>query len=599
MHCHLCVGARKHMSEKKDIEMIMKKRHSLAHLLAAAVIKHFPDAHLTIGPATETGFYYDVDFGDADFSDKLLPKIQKTMRKTLSSWHEFEGKTISPDEARELFAGNTYKLELIEGIIEKGEDITVYTSGNFTDLCRGGHVDDMAKDIAKGSFALDRIAGAYWRGNENNPMLTRIYGLAFDTAEELDEYLNQREEAQKRDHKKIGQELGLFAFSERVGRGLPLFLPKGAILKTTLADYITSEKAKRGYVFVDTPHIAKRALYETSGHMGKYDAMMPVMTDKHGEEFVMKAMNCPHHFEIYNSQMHSYKDLPLRIAENGMVYRNEKSGELSGLLRVRALTQDDTHHIIREDQIESEIDMILDFMKSIYKDFDFKEFKVGISVRDPKDHTKYFGDDALWEKAEAQLVASAKKHKFDYTVDEDEAAFYGPKIDVRVKDAIGREWQLTTVQLDFNQPENFDMTYVGQDGSPHRVVILHVALLGSIERFLGVVIEHYAGRFPLWLSPVQIAVLPISDEKHGAYTKEITDKLTTAGIRAEHHDMSESLGKRIRNARTQRIPYLVIAGDQEMENSTVTLEGRDGFKLEGITFEKLMEHLNNEIEEKS
>jgi len=586
------------MSEKKGTEMIMKKRHSLAHLLAAAVLQYAPEAKLTIGPATDNGFYYDVDFGDKEISEKNLPKLEKFMRKILPSWHEFESKTLSPDEAREQFAGNAYKLELIEEIVAKGEDITVYTSGKFTDLCRGGHVDDMAKEVAKDSFMLDRIAGAYWRGNENNPMLTRIYGLAFDTAEELDEYRNQREEAQKRDHKKIGQELGLFTFSERVGRGLPLFLPKGATLKTLLSEYITNEKAKRGYVFVSTPHIAKRSLYETSGHMGKYDAMMPVMTDKHGEEFVMKAMNCPHHFEIYNAQMHSYKDLPLRIAENGTVYRNEKSGELSGLLRVRALTQDDTHHMIREDQIESEIDMILEFMKSIYKDFDFKEFKVGISVRDPQDHAKYFGDNALWEKAEAQLIASAEKHEFDYTVDEDEAAFYGPKIDVRVKDAIGREWQLTTVQLDFTQPENFDMNYVGQDGNQHRVVILHVALLGSIERFLGVVIEHYAGRFPLWLSPVQIAVLPISDEKHGAYTKEITDKLTAVGIRAEHHDMSESLGKRIRNAKTQRVPYLIVAGDQEMENNTVTLEGRDDFKLEGIDFEKLISHLDAEIQEK-
>ena len=595
----MCVGARKHMSTQTDIPEIMKKRHSLAHLLAAAVIQLYPQAKLTIGPATDNGFYYDVDFGDAEFSEKQLPKVLKTMKKILPTWISFDGETITPEAAREMFAGNEYKMALINEISEKDEAITVYTSGTFTDLCRGGHVENMKADIAKDSFTLDRIAGAYWKGDENNIMLTRIYGLAFDTSDELNDFLEKREEAKKRDHKKIGQELGLFTFSEKVGRGLPLFLPKGTTLKTTLADYITQEKARRGYSFVATPHIAKRSLYETSGHMGKYDAMMPVMCDQHGEEFVMKAMNCPHHFEIYNAQMHSYKDLPLRLAENGTVYRNEKSGELSGLLRVRALTQDDTHHIIREDQIESEIDMILNFMKDIYVDFGFNEFKVGISVRDPRDHGKYFGDDALWEKAEQQLIASAQKHNFDYSVDEDEAAFYGPKIDVRVKDAIGREWQLTTVQLDFNQPENFDMTYVGQDGSPHRVVVLHVALLGSLERFLGVVIEHFAGRFPLWLSPTQVAVLPISGDKHGEYTQKITDKLIAAGIRAEHHDMSESLGKRIRNARTQKIPYLIIAGDEEMNNETLTLEGRNDTKHAGMSYTECLAHLTNEIENKT
>lgn len=573
-------------------DQLYKIRHSLAHLLAKAVTDLYPDAKPTIGPPTDNGFYYDFDFGDTEVSENDLKKIQKTMKKTLSNWQEFQSLMVTADQAREIFAGNQYKLELVDGIAAEGGEVTVYYSGptlpdplsldnianlpkyGFIDLCRGGHVDNPAAEIDVNAFQLDTLAGAYWRGDQHNPQLTRIYGLAFQTAEELDQFLNQREEAKKRDHRKLGQQLGLFAFSDLVGKGLPLFLPNGEILRELLTDYVTTEKKALGYQFVHIPHIAKRDLYETSGHMGKYDAMMPVMTDEDGDEYVMKAMNCPHHFELYNSQPHSYRELPLRYAENTTVYRNEKSGELHGLTRVKALTQDDTHHFIRHDQIQSEIEMVIGLVNKIYTSFGFSDFSVEVSTRDPENKDKYFGADNVWDKTESILEQAVQDWGVGYVVEPGEAAFYGPKIDIKVNDSLGRSWQLATVQLDFIQPENFDMTYVDSDGQKQQPAVLHVAILGSIERFMGILIEHFAGKFPLWLSPQQIQVLPIA-EAHHAYTLEVHELLEKSGLRSSLK-IEDSLGKRIRNAKTSLVPYFIVVGDQEVADQTVTLESRDG-----------------------
>ena len=588
-------------------EKLHNLRHSLAHLLAAAVLEMYPGTKNTIGPSIEDGFYYDFDFtstkqgeGGIPFhlSDKDLPKIEKKMREILKSWKAFESAEKTKEEAEEHFDNNEYKKELIEEIAGKGEKITFYKCGNFVDLCRGGHLENPKEEIAEGSFKLDRVAGAYWRGDEKNKMLTRIYGLAFSTKEELEKYIAQREEAKKRDHKKLGKELKLFTISELVGKGLPMLMPKGNIIKTELEKYIRFKKENLGYSFVTIPHIARKELYIKSGHMGKYDAMMPVMKDENGDELVMKAMNCPHHFEIYNAEPHTYKDLPLRIAENTAVYRNEKSGELAGLLRVKNITQDDTHHFVTQEQIRSEIEMIFNLMREIYAVFNFNDYKVEISVRDPKNKTKYFGSDEVWEKAENILIESAKKMDLKYSVEEGEAAFYGPKIDIKVKDSISREWQLTTIQLDFNQPENFEMDYTGEDGKKHRVVVLHVAILGSFERFMGVLIEHYAGAFPTWLSPIQVAIVPVR-ENHEEETKKISDILKNSGIRVETYSADRnSLGKRIHEAKGMKTPYVIVLGDKEVESGKLTIENRDGTKTENISTEEFLEKLKKEIAEK-
>ena len=584
------------MTELNNLNLI---RHSLSHLLAAAVLELYPDTLPTIGPATEIGFYYDFEF-KTPISEKDFAKIENKMRQIVKTWKGFASKEISLDEAKKLFGDNPYKLELIEEINKDGQKINTETSGEgnnqFVDLCRGGHTDDMSK-VPSDSWKLERVAGAYWRGDEKNKMLTRIYGLAFESKEKLGEYLIQREEAEKRDHKKLGKELGLFTISDLVGKGLPMYLPKGNIIRTELERFIRYEKEKLGYSFVTIPHIARKELYIKSGHMGKYSAMMPTMTDENGEEFVMKAMNCPHHFEIYNAEPHSYRDLPLRLAENTTVYRNEKSGELSGLLRVKNLTQDDTHHFIKQDQIQSEIKMILGLMQNVYGLFGFNDYKVEISVRDLKNKEKYFGDDDVWQKAEAILIDEVKNWGVPYSVEEGEAAFYGPKIDIKVKDSIGRNWQLTTIQLDFNQPENFDMNYTGEDGKKHRVVVLHVAIFGSFERFMGILIEHYAGNFPLWLSPVHVKVIPVR-EAHNVYAQEVFDFLKANDIRAEVDLADENLGKKVRQAKNQKIPYWVVLGDKEVESKEITIESREGQKTNLLSSEKLLEFLQKEIKEK-
>jgi threonyl-tRNA synthetase len=577
---------------------LQNRRHSLAHLLAAAVIKLYPGTKRTIGPAIDNGFYYDFEFKEP-ITEKDLPKIEKEMKKLQKTWSTFERREVSADEAMEIYKDNPYKIELINEFSKEGQTLTMYKSSQyFEDLCRGGHTEDMSK-IDPDSFKLSKVAGAYWRGDEKNKMLTRIYGLAFETKDDLDKYLKMLEEAEKRDHKILGPKLGLFTFSELVGPGLPMFLPKGMTIVRELEEFVRNEKIKRGYSFVRIPHIAKAELYKRSGHLGKYDAMMPIMKDQEGAEYVMKAMNCPHHFELFNSEPHSYRNMPIRYAETTTVYRNEKSGELAGLLRVKALTQDDTHHFVRHDQIGSEIEMILGLMHTVYSAFGFSDFLVQISVRDPKNKEKYFGSDELWEKSEAILLEAVKKWGKPYVVEEGEAAFYGPKIDIMVKDAIGRSWQLTTVQLDFNQPENFDMYYIGEDGQKHRPAVLHVAILGSVERFLGVLIEHYAGNFPLWLSPVQIVILPIG-ENQIEYAKKVCEELLSldSGLRIEIDDRSESIGKKIREATMQKIPYQLIVGEKEVAANAVAIRTREGADLGQMSVKDFAEKVEKEIKEK-
>lgn len=592
------------MSQAAAIDDLYKMRHSLAHVLAQAVLKLWPNTKTAIGPPVDTGCYYDFLF-EEPITDADFKKIEKEMRSIVNKGQTFAVDTLSVDDAIKFWMekDQPFKVELIEDLKTDGEtEVTNYKNLSadgdemFVDLCKGGHVENL-NEIPADGFKIMSLAGAYWRGDEKREQLTRIYVAAFPSKDELKAHLEMLEEAKKRDHRKLGKEMDLFTFSDAVGAGLPLFFPKGEIVKHELETYMRSEKEKLGYSFVCIPHIAKKELYEKSGHMGKYDAMMPVMQNDDDDSFVVKPMNCPHHFELFSSRKHSYRDLPIRYAENTTCYRNEKSGEISGLTRVRALTQDDTHHFVRHDQIPTEIEMILGLMERTYNTFGFMDFKVDISVRDPKNKAKYFGEDAVWEKAEQTLIEAVKAWGAEYSVEEGEAAFYGPKIDIQVKDAIGRAWQLTTVQLDFIQPENFDMTYVGEDGSDHRPAVLHVAILGSSHRFMGVAIEHFAGHFPLWLAPVQVAIVPVADA-HNDYAREIEKLCQEAGIRSEFMDASESLGKRVRVGEKQRIPYLLVLGDEEVKGKSVALRNVLSKEQVSVPLQVFMETTVHDIAER-
>jgi threonyl-tRNA synthetase len=575
-------------------EKLHNVRHSLAHLMAAAVLELYPETKVTIGPVIENGFYYDFDL-KSSISDKDLLKIEKKMREILKTWKEFTVEEKSFDEAKKYFANNEYKTELINGLKDKNEKITFYTSGKFTDLCRGGHVKNPNIEIRPDAFKLDRTAGAYWRGDEKNKMLTRIYGLAFETKEELDNFLNLREEAKKRDHKKLGHELGLFTISELIGSGLPLIKPKGMIIRKAIGDFLWDLHKDKGYSQVWTPHIAKEKLYETSGHAAKFgDELFRVQGKE--DKFFMKPMNCPHHMQIFADDQYSYRDMPIRYFEPATVYRDEKSGQLGGLTRVRAITQDDGHLFCRKDQIETEVGTIVSIIREFYSAVGMMDnYWVSLSVRGD-DLSKYLGQTANWEIAEKALEDAAKKNKLNYKRVEGEAAFYGPKLDFMFKDSIGREWQLATIQCDFNLPERFDLSFVNNKGEKERPVVIHRAISGSLERFMGMLIEHYAGAFPLWLSPVQAVVLPIS-EKQSEYAEKVYQELKTAGIRIEL-DSSDSLGKRIRNAKMQKVPYMIVIGDKEKESDTLTVEGRNNEKLENISTENLIKKLQKEIVEK-
>jgi len=590
------------MSSDKQNLQLEYKRHTLAHLLAAAVLVDYPHAQLTLGPAIDNGFYYDIDFsaGDAPGDDDLK-KIQKTMKKTLNGWKEFSHKEVSADEARTVFVGNQFKLELIDEIEAKGETITLYTIGEgnneFTDLCRGGHTENPSKEIAADAFKLDKIAGAYWRGDEKNPMLTRIYGLAFDTKEELTAYQLQLEEAKKRDHRKIGKELGLFSFSELVGPGLPLWSPKGTILRNEIDRFVTGLRMEKGYQLVTIPHIAKKALYETSGHWQKYsDDLFKVRAkdDADGEEYVLKPMNCPCHTQIFDSVPRSYKEMPQRFAETTMVYRAEQSGELAGLTRVLSITQDDAHVFCRESQLKEEIIAIWDIVDAFYGKFGF-DLKVSLSFRDPENLEKYIGEESVWDSSEAIIKEIAEARGADFFIDPGEAAFYGPKLDFIAHDSIGRKHQVATIQLDRNLPERFDLTCINESGEKERVVMIHAAIAGSLERFTAVLIEHLAGNFPLRFAPVQLAIIPVADV-HNEYAKDVYDTLKEAGFRVELDDENESMGKKIRNAKKSKLPYFIVIGDKEVSDSTVTLESRDTESNQTLSIDALLEKLTKEAQ---
>jgi threonyl-tRNA synthetase len=580
-------------------EKLSNYRHTLAHLLAQAVIEHYPSAQLTLGPAVDNGFYYDIDFGADKISEADLKNFQVSMRKNLKKWTEFTHQEVSKEEALEVFKGNKYKEELINEIAERGEVITLYTCGGFTDLCRGGHVEKPAEEISADSFKLDRVAGAYWRGDEKNTMLTRIYGLAFANGEALDAYLTMMVEAEKRDHRKLGKELKLFTISDLVGSGLPLWQPNGQVLRRELTEYLWSLHKDRGYQWVTTPHIAKEALYEMSGHAGHYmDDMFSVWGGTSKEKFYVKPMNCPHHMQIFAAQPWSYREMPVRYFEPAVVYRDEKTGQLSGLTRVRSITQDDGHLFCRASQIHEEVSTIVDIIRQFYTTVGMIDgYRVRLSLRD-EDTTKWLGSDDVWKTAEDALKAICNDQNLPYFEGPGEAAFYGPKLDFMFRDAIGREHQLATVQLDFNLPERFDLSFVNETGEKERPVVIHRAISGSIERFLGVAIEHFAGAFPVWMAPTQVAILPVSDDKHGDYAIEIMKQLSAAGIRTKHLS-GDSLGKRIRIAKTDKVPYQIVIGDKELESQTLTIEGRNDLKIEDMMIADFIARVTSEITERT
>ncbi|HFC10864.1 MAG TPA: threonine--tRNA ligase [Candidatus Kaiserbacteria bacterium] len=554
------------------------KRHTLAHLLAGAVLERYPHAKATIGPAIENGFYYDFDFtGGEKPGQEELADIENTMRKILPSWSGMTGTEVSEKDAREYFKGNSFKLELIDEIVKKGEPITLYTSGDFTDLCRGGHSKNPSSDIDEKSFMLDRVAGAYWRGDEKKPMLTRIYGLAFDTKKELDAFLEKREEAKKRDHRKIGKELDLFTFSSLVGPGLPLWTPKGALLRHQLDSYVWELRDKHGYQRVTIPHITKKDLYETSGHWQKFADELFRITTREGKEYALKPMNCPHHTQIFARRPHSYKEMPARYAETTMVYRDEQSGELGGLTRVLSITQDDSHVFCRHTQVKDEFFRIWDIIDTFYGTFGFK-LRVRLSFHNPEAPEKYLGTPEIWKEAEDALRDIAKERNADYFEATGEAAMYGPKLDFMATDSLGREHQVATIQLDMNMPERFDLTCINEHGEKERIVMIHCAVMGSIERFIATMLEHTGGALPVWLAPVQVRVLPIS-ETHAEYAEKVSSALSDVRVRTEIDSSNESLGKKIRNAKIAKIPYVLVVGDKESTENTVSVESRDKGKL--------------------
>ncbi len=575
---------------------ISNYRHTLAHLLASAVLETYPDAKPTIGPAIDNGLYYDFDFS-SPISDEDLPALEKKMRSLLKDWKEFTHEEVTEEKAKEKFKGNAYKLELIEEIVKKGEKITLYTCGGFTDLCRGGHLENPSREIQPDSFKLTHIAGAYWRGSEKNKMLTRIYGLAFESKEKLEEYERMREEAEKRDHKKLGRELDLFVFSDLVGSGLPLWTPKGTVLRNLLDEYVWELRTKYGpYEKVEIPHITKKDLYEKSGHWDKFkDELFKIIT-RENHLFAMKPMNCPHHTQIYARKKWSYKELPQRYANTTTCYRDEQSGELSGLSRVRAFAQDDAHIFCRANQVKEELLKIWDIVHDFTKTFGF-EPKLRLSLHDPEHMEKYLGNPERWKQAEEILREIAKEKKVDYFEGVGEAAFYGPKLDFMAHDSMGRQWQIATIQLDMNMPERFELECMNEDGKMERIVMLHAAIMGSIERFLSIIIEHYGGKFPLWLSPVQMRVIPIRDE-HMEYSEKVYRKLRNAGIRAEIDKDADNFGKKVRSAKTMNIPYFILIGDKDIAAGKVTLESRDQGQVGQLSTEEVLKKITEEIRER-
>ncbi len=567
--------------------------HSSAHLMAEAIEALYPGAKFGIGPDIEAGFYYDVDTGDRQISDADLVAIENKMKELAKEKHAYNRRYVSKSEAIEYFTkkGDEYKLELL-GELEDGQ-ITFYESGSFVDLCRGPHLPDTGHIKA---IKLLSLAGAYWRGDEKRKQLTRIYGITFPKAKELEDYLIMLEEAKKRDHRRLGKDLEIFTFSQKVGLGLPLWLPKGAELRERLEQYLKKVQKEAGYQPVITPHIGNVELYRTSGHLAKYGAesFQPISTPVPGEQFFLKPMNCPHHCEIYKSKPHSYKDLPLRYAEFGTVYRYEQSGELHGLTRVRGFTQDDAHIFCTPDQVKSEFIAVMNIVMRIFKALDFKDFITQISLRDPSNTEKYIGTDENWEKAEKAIMEVAAESGLETVVAYGEAAFYGPKMDFMVRDALGRKWQLGTIQVDYNLPERFDLEYTGSDNEKHRPVMIHRAPFGSMERFVAVLIEHCAGKFPLWLTPVQAIILPISEKYHD-YAEKVLSLLAGLNVRAELDTRSEKAGKKIRDAEMKRIPFMLIVGEKEEAEGTISVRKQGEGDMGTFTVQSFADHISQEI----
>jgi threonyl-tRNA synthetase len=583
-------------SKKQDQEYLNKLRHSAAHLLAAAVLELKPDAKPTIGPSIDDGFYYDFDFQDNPISENDLPTLEQKMRELVKKWQGFERIEVDKDAALNKFNSNAYKHELIEEFSAEGKALTMYKSGEFTDLCRGGHVDNPSKELKH--FKLMSIAGAYWRGSEKNKMLTRIYGTAWKSKEDLDNYLRLLEEAKKRDHRKLGKELDLFTFSELIGAGFPLYTPRGAFIRLAVNQYVESVQSKQGYDQVWTPQVAKAELFKKSGHYDKYkDDMFLVKSHYSKEEFFLKPMNCPQHTQIYASKPRSYRDLPIRMTDFAMLYRDEKPGELSGLARVRSFSQDDCHIFCREDQVDFEVDQALTMIKQIMNTFGFS-YRYRLSTRDPKTPEKYLGDPKTWDRLEAWAVQIMERNNIEYFEGPGEAAFYGPKMDLMATDALGREWQLSTVQIDMVQPARFGLEYIDSDGKPKQPVMIHRAIVGSPERFLMILLEHFAGAFPLWLSPTQVTIIPVN-EVHGDASQKIHKALLDAGIRSELNSDNASLGKRIRIAEKHKVPFMVVIGDKETAENSVNVRRRGQKEQESMPLADFITHAKMLIDSRS
>jgi len=587
------------VKETYQESLLYRIRHSAAHIMAQAVLEMFPAGKLAIGPPIENGFYYDFDL-PRNLSLEDLEQIERRMRQIIQGKHEFKKTVISADEAKKIFADQPYKLELIGGL-EKGKldeygnpfeaepEISIYQQDTFVDLCRGPHVD-YTSEIKPDAFKLTSIAGAYWRGDEKNKMLQRIYGTAWETADELQQYLWKLEEAKKRDHRKLGKDLDLFSVSDDVGAGLILWHPKGAMIRVLIEEFSLKAHLENGYEWVFSPHIGRSHLWETSGHLDFYQEGMYSPMEIDGENYYAKPMNCPFHIEIFKSHLRSYRDLPKRYAEYGTVYRYERSGVLHGLTRVRGFTQDDAHIFCRPDQVEDEINKALEFSLYVLRSLGLNDFKAYLSTMPEK----YVGDSANWDMATEALRRAIDAHEIPYEVDEGGGAFYGPKIDLKVMDALGREWQLSTIQFDFNLPERFGLEYIGEDGRPHRPYMVHRALLGSMERFFGVLIEHYAGAFPLWLSPVQAVVIPIAD-RHLEYAKDVAQNLGAEGIRVELDERPERMNAKIRDAQKQKVPYMLVIGDNEMKAEQVSLRVRDGSQQNNIALSEFVARAKDRI----
>lgn len=581
---------------------LYRVRHSAAHVMAQAVLEIFPEGKYAIGPPIEDGFYYDFELPRA-LTPEDLEVIEKRMREIIMEDHPFVKQVISADEARRIFEDQPFKLELIEGLdaggydeygepLDEKPDISIYSDGPFIDLCRGPHVESTGK-LNPSAIKLMNVAGAYWRGDEHKPMLQRIYGTAWERADDLEQYLWRLEEARKRDHRRLGRELDLFSINEEVGAGLILWHPKGGMVRKIAEDYCREEHEKGGYDFVYSPHIGKSSLWETSGHLDWYAENMYAPLDIEGQEYYLKPMNCPFHVHIFKSKIRSYRELPIRFAEWGTVYRYERSGVLHGLLRVRGFTQDDAHLFCRPDQMPEEIDRVLAFSLKILRAFGFKDFQAYLSTRNPE---KSAGEPEQWIAPTEALREALIRADVPFQVDEGEATFYGPKIDLKVRDALGREWQLSTIQFDFTLPERFDLTYVGEDGQQHRPYMIHRALLGSMERFMGVLIEHFGGAFPVWLAPVQVVLIPIAD-RHLPYAQDLAHRLEAASLRVEVDDRGERMNAKIRDAQNQKIPYMLVIGDREVENSKVSVRLRSEENLGAMPVNVFLERALQDIQE--